>query len=949
MPTIDWTKRKVPALAAALLVLLGGWTMSWRSPALAATVAPPYGLGAITQFDRLPFLQTGTLASGQSSFQRDLSAPGNGNADFNNFLYKIGTDNVMLDQKGPGTVYRIWATGFSATDYLKVYFDGETTPRINMLMKDFFAGTNAPFLAPLVGSDSAYSGGFVSYLPLPYSRSIRIQTSMTNYFNIGVHSYAPDTAVTTWTGTEDTTAARALWDNAGKDPKPTADNATVAGTKTLGAGTTQTLLDVAGPRSVSSIKLKVPGVVAPMNVTDNGRAFKGYSQFVAAIDPANSGVMLKRRLDYGVGDQKATVFVDGVNAGTWYDPGTDGTNRWRDSTFRIPATLTAGKSAVTVKVQFVSAAIDWNEFYYWVYSAVNHLDKQTDTLDVGDSASESGHSYTINTSTWAGTTSFIYPGDITDNGRAHKGTSNFTVALDPANTGATLTRRLDYGVGDQKATVFVDGVAAGTWYDAGANTGNHWRDSSFTIPSALTAGKSSVAVKVQFVSAAIDWNEFAYWAYSDTPGGTALTDYLDVGNSVSESAHGYTIVTQTWNGTQRFTYDTTDLLNNLQLKILWDGETTPSVNAPLGSLFGIGQFGAPQVQTHALPVGLGADGYLYLYFPMPFQTHATVQLSNNRSAALAGVEYEVKHAPFTDNFNDVAYFKTSFRSETPATLGQDTLILDTTGSGSFLGTTISEMGSDTSRGYLEGDERIYVDDNDSPAFQGTGTEDFFNAGWYFNHGPYAQPLSGNTLHNVINGKDQTAMYRFFLQDAVPFRTHLRASIEHGGQNDTTGNAWVLAYYYQKPVNRATLSDTLNVGNTASETGHAYAITTQTWAGTQNFTYAGVNNKVGVTDDGRAHKGTSQFTLALNPQNQGAILRRRLDYGIGNQLAKIYVDGTYAGDWYTGGSNTATRWADSDFLIPASLTAGKNQVAVQVQFVSAAIDWNEFTYWLYSLN
>jgi hypothetical protein len=375
----------------------------------------------------------------------------------------------------------------------------------------------------------------------------------------------------------------------------------------------------------------------------------------------------------------------------------------------------------------------------------------------------------------------------------------------------------------------------------------------------------------------------------------------------------------------------------------------PSVNAPVGSLFGIGQFGAPQVQTRALPVGLGADGYLYLYFPMPFQTHATVQLSNSRSAALAGVEYEVKHAPFTDNFNDVAYFKTSFHSETPVTLGQDTLILDTTGSGSFLGTTISEMGSDTGRGYLEGDERIYVDDNGSPAFQGTGTEDFFNAGWYFNHGPYAQPLSGNTVHNVINGKDQTAMYRFFLQDAVPFRSHLRASIEHGGQNDTANNAWVLAYYYQKPVNRATLTDTLNVGNTASETSHAYTITTQTWAGTQNFTYAGVNNKVGVTDDGRAHKGTSQFTLALNPQNQGAILRRRLDYGIGNQLAKVFVDGTYAGDWYTAGANTATRWADSDFLIPASLTTGKSQVTVQVQFVSAAIDWNEFTYWLYSLN
>jgi hypothetical protein len=73
----------------------------------------------------------------------------------------------------------------------------------------------------------------------------------------------------------------------------------------------------------------------------------------------------------------------------------------------------------------------------------------------------------------------------------------------------------------------------------------------------------------------------------------------------------------------------------------------------------------------------------------------------------------------------------------------------------------------------------------------------------------------------------------------------------------------------------------------------------------------------------------------------------LDYGIGNQNADVYVDGARVGTWYRAGSNSA-RWRDDDFIIPASLTKGKNQITIRVAFISSDSDWNEFTYWLYSL-
>lgn len=331
-----------------------------------AAASEPYGLNALTPFDRLPYLKLDTVAGGQSSRQRD-TIPCNGNCDWNNFLGTSGTEKILLDQKGPGTVYRMWFTGFNAaTDYIKVYFDGSATPAINMLIKDMTDGTHAPFLAPLVASNTVSSGGFTSYLPLPYHTSIKIVSNATDpdsfYYNIGYQTYSPDTNMTTWTGSEDSSAARAMWNNAGADPKSDTGNSVVSGNANIAPSAAQTLLDIAGPRSVSSIKLKIPGVVPPATVTDAGRANKGYSQFVAALNPSNTGVTLKRRFDYGVANQRAGVYMDGAYVGDWYDAGSDTSFNWRDSTFFIPASFTAGKSSITVKVQFVSSANDWNEF-----------------------------------------------------------------------------------------------------------------------------------------------------------------------------------------------------------------------------------------------------------------------------------------------------------------------------------------------------------------------------------------------------------------------------------------------------------------------------------------------------------------------------------------------------------------------------------------------------------
>jgi len=38
------------------------------------------------------------------------------------------------------------------------------------------------------------------------------------------------------------------------------------------------------------------------------------------------------------------------------------------------------------------------------------------------------------------------------------------------------------------------------------------------------------------------------------------------------------------------------------------------------------------------------------------------------------------------------------------------------------------------RDYLEGDERVFIDGQQSPVIYGTGTEDFYESGWFFRGG-----------------------------------------------------------------------------------------------------------------------------------------------------------------------------------------------------------------------
>jgi len=408
------------------------------------------------------------------------------------------------------------------------------------------------------------------------------------------------------------------------------------------------------------------------------------------------------------------------------------------------------------------------------------------------------------------------------------------------------------------------------------------------------------------------------------------------------------------------------VLNDILLRITWDREPDAAVHAPLSAFFALGHYGANSARS--LVVG-AIDDWLYTYFPMPFAHHANIELINRLPMPLESVKYEILHKAFNEDFSRVGYFRTAYFRHL-AGPGLSMTLLDIEGAGHLVGVAMSFEGSGPhdmeanapSLLFLEGDERIYVDDCRTPTIYGTGTEDFFNAGWYFTKVPFSKPVHGCTTKNTDKGYGVVSAYRLFLHDAVPFRKHLRATIEHGPANDVPVLARTVAYYYYQPVIRALPWGRLEIGDPGSESQYGYWNSSQHWSGSRTYTFEGDLDKIQISHGGRAHRGTSRFAFPTPADNQGFLLRRMFDQGIRNQRARVRVNGQDLGSWSRTGGNTADndagrgKWCEDDLPIPASFTSGKTYLHFDVAYEPSdatlsdpALDWNEFSYSLYDLH
>ncbi|WP_438036550.1 DUF2961 domain-containing protein [Sorangium sp. So ce204] len=181
------------------------------------------------------------------------------------------------------------------------------------------------------------------------------------------------------------------------------------------------------------------------------------------------------------------------------------------------------------------------------------------------------------------------------------------------------------------------------------------------------------------------------------------------------------------------------------------------------------------------PDAAGA-GRLATRLPIPLAEGEVLSLEAAPGQEIAGVEAAVGLAPARRGVRLIAQYRDQM-----APGRETTMPLFESDEPLQLVALLEEIsgGRPNDRTYLEGDEMIRTDGMSHPLQIGTGTEDYFNGGFYF-LGAHHNPFSGQLRFLVVDPEDGWknatfvhSLYRLHVADPIVSRSGLRFGIEAG--------------------------------------------------------------------------------------------------------------------------------------------------------------------------
>ena len=212
------------------------------------------------------------------------------------------------------------------------------------------------------------------------------------------------------------------------------------------------------------------------------------------------------------------------------------------------------------------------------------------------------------------------------------------------------------------------------------------------------------------------------------------------------------------------------------LRIYWDGSEKPAVEAPVGDFFA-NSFGK-RSEVISVPVVVeDADSY-NCFWNMPFRRHARVEIVNQSDKPISLLYYNIDWIKKEEVAEDAPYFYAQYRQEYPVEQGKDYVVLDTEGTGHYVGTVMSVRTRSPSW-FGEGDEKIYINGEAEPSIWGTGTEDYFLSAWGLK--TTSTPYFGTPYFDqwgIVGG--HTSAYRWHINDPIVFQEGIKVSFEHWG-------------------------------------------------------------------------------------------------------------------------------------------------------------------------
>jgi hypothetical protein len=338
------------------------------------------------------------------------------------------------------------------------------------------------------------------------------------------------------------------------------------------------------------------------------------------------------------------------------------------------------------------------------------------------------------------------------------------------------------------------------------------------------------------------------------------------------------------------------LNKNVDLKITWDNEKHPAVFCPVADFFGYA-FGSPSMQS----LLLGTQGATnYCYFPMPFDESAKIELINrNTKSAKSPININVKvwYLPNKRASEREGKFYAYWNKNATPEKGKPHVFLNVKGKGHYVGTILQAQGMKAGMTlFFEGDDSTAIDG--SFRMHGTGSEDYFNGGWYAMLDRWDSKMS-LPLHGALDYSlpfARTGGYRLFLSDKLSFEKSLYHSIEHGPVSNAfpVDYTSVGLYYSDSPVTASTqptsqlttvfIPDTLIIypqlmnynlaGNMDVRTSWKYG------TGGESYLFTGSNEswiRIALTD---IPQGTYRLTFDVNEKPDGC------DFSVWQRQTKV---------------------------------------------------------------
>jgi hypothetical protein len=231
----------------------------------------PVGYKSYEAWEKLPQLRIGAKSGLASSYDRT-----GGNNDWSYYEQpggQINTETVCTVKtiQGPGIIYRYWMPHHNSRHgyVVRMYFDGESTPRIDTMSNIVLNGLFSYFDAPLV---TTCTGGQVCYEPIAFAESVVVETvnhyyvnyADRHYYQYSYLTYPQGSNINSYTGTlspqdqNDRDTVAAMFDNAGRYPcgnNPAAIEVNVPATN---INSNFVIANINGPGVVRKLSIKMP-------------------------------------------------------------------------------------------------------------------------------------------------------------------------------------------------------------------------------------------------------------------------------------------------------------------------------------------------------------------------------------------------------------------------------------------------------------------------------------------------------------------------------------------------------------------------------------------------------------------------------------------------------------------------------------------------------------------